>query len=103
MYEEKWLTGWREIGKYIGKSAKTAHRYSREGMPFFRDAGGRPIAKPSQIDEWIVELNQDNYDDKTWADRGIRSALLYEAEKENAAKEFNERLVAAQRPPRGRF
>ena len=57
MDTEQWLTGWREIGKYIGKSSKTAQRYGRDGMPFFRDTGGRPIAKPSMIDEYIRDMD----------------------------------------------
>jgi hypothetical protein len=32
METDQWLSGWREIGKYIGKSAKTAQRYGRDGM-----------------------------------------------------------------------
>jgi hypothetical protein len=48
------MVGWLDIGKYLGKSAKTAQRHARNGMPFFRDPGGRPIAKPSMIDNYIV-------------------------------------------------
>lgn len=103
MEEEKWLCGWREIGEYIGRSAKTAQRWAKDGMPFFRDCGGRPIAKPSMLDEFIVELNQSNFDDKTWRDKGIRMALLSEEYKEKQRKEFDEKLLAAQRPPRSRF
>ena len=68
-----------------------------------RDPGGRPIAKPSQIDEWILDFNQDMSDEKIWTDKGIRMALASEADKERAKKEFDERLIAAQRPTRGRF
>ena len=66
----RWLSGWREIGKYIGNSAKTAQRYGRDRMPFFRDPGGRPMALKSQIDEYTLELNQCNHDDNTWRDEG---------------------------------
>jgi len=104
MDEEKWLVGWRAIGKHIGKSAKTAQRYAKQhGMPFLRDGGDRPIAKPSQIDRWIFGFNRRFYEDKIWKDGGIGTALRYEAEKEKVEKEFNERFIAAQRPPRGRF
>ena len=103
MDEEKWLVGWREIGKYIGKSAKTAQWYASKGMPFFRDFGGRPTALPWQIDQWIVEMNQSNYDNKTWRDKGIRMALLSERDREDERKDFSERLLSAQRPPRSRF
>jgi hypothetical protein len=103
MPEETWLVGWRDIGKYIGKSARTAQRYARKGMPFFRDPGGRPIAKPSLIDEYISDLNQCNYDDKTWRDEGIDTALTYEGDKEKARREFNEKFLLAQRPTRSMF
>lgn len=104
MDEEKWLVGWREIGKYIGKSAKTAQRYSKKhGMPFMRDGGDRPIAKPSQIDKWIFGFNRRFYNEKIWTDKGIGTAVSYEVDKEKAEKEFNERLLAAQKPVRGMF
>jgi hypothetical protein len=103
MDEEKWLVGWRKIGKYVGQSAKTAQLWAREGMPFFRDDGGRSIAKPSQIDRWILRFNQYTYDQKLWKDKGIGVVLAEEAEKEKDEKDFNERFIAAQRPPRSRF
>jgi hypothetical protein len=103
MDDENWLVGWKSIGKYIGKSGKTAQRYARGGMPFFRDAGGRPMAKPSMIDDYIVELNQDMHDDKIWKDKGIESALGLEADKERQRKDLDARLIEAQRPPRGRY
>jgi hypothetical protein len=72
-------------------------------MPFFRDAGGHPIAKPSMIDEYIVDLNRDNYNDKKWRDDGIATSLSYEDCKEKLKKDFNGKYVEAQRPPRSRF
>lgn len=103
METDQWLCGWRDIGKYIGKSAKTAQRYARDGMPIFRDPGGRPIAKPSMIDEYILDLNQSQYDDKIWKDKGIKIALAYEYDKEKARKDFDERFLLAQRPQRSHF
>lgn len=103
MGQEQWLVGWKEIGKYLKKSAKTAKRYARDGMPFFRDPSGHPIAKPSLIDAYITELNQDMFNDKIWKDKGIESALGLEADKERYQKDLDERLIAAQRTPRSRF
>ena len=103
MDTENWLVGWREIGKYLGRSGKTAQRYARGGMPFFRDPAGRPMAKPSMIDEYILDLNQDNYDDQKWGDKGIKIALAYEGYKEKQRKEFDERFLLAQRPTRSMF
>ena len=103
MATEEWLVGWKEIGEYLKKSAKTAQKYARNGMPFFRDPSGHPITKPSMVDDYIVELNQDMHDDKVWRDKGIESALGLEADKERQRKALDERIIEAQRPPRGRY
>jgi hypothetical protein len=54
------------------------------------------------IDEYILDLNQCNYDDKTWRDKGIHTALRHEDYKK-VRKDFDERFIWAQRPPRSRF
>jgi hypothetical protein len=97
------LVGWPDIGKYLGKSTKTAQRYARSGMPFFRDPGGLPMAKPSMIDDYIVELNQGKHDDKIWKDKGIKTALAYEDYDEKQRKDFDERFLAVQKPPRSQY
>ena len=103
MENESWLVGWNKIGKYLGRSGKTARRYAKDGMPFFRDPAGRPISKPSLIDEYLIDLNRDNYNDKKWKDEGIETALSYEDYREKQRKEFDEKLLAARRPVRSRF
>jgi hypothetical protein len=104
MDDENWLVGWREIGKYIGKSAKTAQRYGKkELMPFLRDGGNRLIAKPSQIDKWIFGFNKRFYEKEIYKDKRINSALIYEANKEKTEKDFNQMFLTAQRPTRSRF
>jgi hypothetical protein len=103
MDTDEWLIGWREIGKYLGRSAKTAQRWAKEGLPFYRDPAGRPIAKPSMIDEFLVDLNRDNFDDKKWKDEGIATSLSYENYREKQRKEFNEKLLEAQKRPRSMF
>ena len=103
MENESWLVGWNQIGKYIGRSGKTAQRWAKEGMPFYRDPAGRPISKPSIIDEYLIDLNRDNFDSKHWKDEGIETALSYEDYREKQRKEFDEKLLAARRPVRSRF
>jgi hypothetical protein len=103
MPTEEWLIGWRSIGNYLGRSAKTAERWARTGMPFFRDPAGRPIAKPDMIDEYILELNRCNYDDKVWTDEGIDTALSFELHRQKMRREFDEKLLEAQRRPRGLY
>ena len=92
---------YRKIFRKIRK--KTAQCYARGGMPFFRDPGGRPIAKPSMIDEYILDLNRSQYDDKVWKDKGIKIALAYEDYDEKERKDFDERFIQAQKPPRSRY
>lgn len=105
METDQWLVGWREIGKYLGKSARTAQRYGHDGMPFFRDPAGRPIAKPSMIDEYILDLNRGDYHhgEKPWQDEGVSNAISYVEEKEKARKDFDKEFIEAQRPTRGRY
>lgn len=103
METNEWLTGWREIGKYFGKSAKTAQRWAKEGMPIFRDPSGRPMAQKSHLDAYILELNRDNYEGKKWKDEGIDTALGYEQDKEKQRKEFDEKFLLAQKPVRSMF
>ena len=103
MENESWLVGWNQIGKYIGRSGKTARHYAKDGMPFFRDPAGRPIAKPSLIDEYLIDLNRVNYNDNKWKDEGIGTSLSYEDYREKQKKGFDEKLLAAQRPVRCRF
>jgi hypothetical protein len=76
--EERWLISWKEIREYLGRSAKTAQRWAKDGIPFYRDPVGRPIAKPSMIDEYIVDVNRDNYNAKKWRDDGIGTSISYE-------------------------
>ena len=61
------------------------------------------MVKTFMIDKFIVELNQEQYNDKVWKDKGIKIALVYEYEKEQVRKDFDERFIWGQRPPRSRF
>lgn len=61
------------------------------------------MAKPSTIDEYIVELNRDNYNDKKWRAEGIATPLSYEDCKEKLKKDFNVKYIEAGRPPGSRF
>jgi len=51
--------------------------------------------------------NRENFDSKKWRDEGIDMALGYEEydkkEKAKDRKEFEERVIHAQRPVRSRF
>ena len=55
------------------------------------------------IDEYILDLNRSQYDDKVWKDKGIKIALAYEDYDEKERKDFDERFIQAQKPPRSRY
>ena len=46
------LSGWKEIGRYINRDARTARRWAKRGMPIMRDPYGWPLANPAAIDAW---------------------------------------------------
>ena len=102
-YEPVWICGWENIGKYFHKSARTAQSYARQGMPVLRDHGGRPMARKDQIDRYIVELNREMHDDGQWEGSGIEEAIEMIDKDEKQMKEFEEKFLHAQRPPRSRY
>jgi hypothetical protein len=56
---EGWLTGWKAISKYVGKHERTCKRYrKRYSLPIKKDPGGRPIAIPYELDEWLINFNR---------------------------------------------
>jgi predicted DNA-binding transcriptional regulator AlpA len=56
---EGWLTGWKEISKYIGVSKDTCKRYIKQySLPIKRRPGGRPSAIPYEVDNWLIEFDK---------------------------------------------
>ena len=98
-----WLNGWSEISQYLGRSKRTLMRWEKNGLPVMRDPSGRPIALRLHIDKWIIDMNREMFEMGRWKHPGIDTALGYEDEKEQRQKEFDERFILAQRPPRSRF
>ncbi|MDX2266582.1 MAG: hypothetical protein NW208_00655 [Bryobacter sp.] len=50
------LSGWKEIGAYLGVSDRTARRWESAGLPvhrLFPDQKASVFAHPSEIDEWV--------------------------------------------------
>lgn len=98
-----WLKGWNEISRYVGRSKRTVMRWEKEGFPVMRDPAGRPIASRLHVDKWIIDLNREMFESGKWKHPGVDAALGYEDERESELKDFNERFILAQRPPRSRF
>ena len=63
----------------------------------------RPIASRLHIDNWWIELNREMFEMGKWKHTGIEAVLEYEYEREKELKDFNERFILVQRPPRSRF
>ena len=57
------------------------------------------------IDEYILDLNRGDYHrgKKLWQDDRVDNAISYVEEKEKQRKDFDERFIQAQKPPRSRF
>lgn len=63
-----WLSGWREIADYLGKSVSRVKQWNREYHMPIRKIGHidpkwkydyrRPIALPSELDIWIIEYDK---------------------------------------------
>jgi hypothetical protein len=62
------LNGWKEIGSYLGRAARTAQRWEAQlGMPIHRPATKRRtavIAFPRELDVWLARNSSrlDSYD-----------------------------------------
>jgi hypothetical protein len=54
----KFLSGWKEIARYLGKGVRTVQRYERElGFPVRRPAGkshAAVIATKAEVDAWVA-------------------------------------------------
>jgi hypothetical protein len=56
--ENRHLNGWKEIGSYLGRAARTAQRWEAQlGMPVHRPATKKRtvvIGFPDELDTWLV-------------------------------------------------
>ena len=53
-----WLTGWKDIAKYIGRCTKTAQMYARTYHMPVRHLPGAVQALPYEIDQWLIEFDK---------------------------------------------
>jgi hypothetical protein len=60
------LQGWKAIGRYLGRSARTARRWKDRGLPIHYSVTERPFALVSELDMYmqilgeLVEKNRDH-------------------------------------------
>lgn len=59
MSETGWRYGWKDIGAFIGCSAKQAQYYEKNhGLPIHRLPNNKVAGDPSEIDKWIRTWNK---------------------------------------------
>ena len=95
-----YLIGWKNIGRYFGRSQRTVQRWEqKEGLPVLRDPSGRPLASPEHIHEWLLKFNDEYFSHLP----GVNAALEIESQENQKQREFQERMIHAQRLNRGRY
>jgi len=56
---DAWLSGWKEIAAYLGKSIRTAKHWKRRYyMPVRYDPGGRAVCIKIELNAWIIKFNE---------------------------------------------
>lgn len=56
---QPWLTGWKEIARYLGVHEQTAIKWwKHDGMPVFNTPGGLKAAIPELLDRWLIKSNK---------------------------------------------
>ena len=55
---EGWLTGWKDIAKYIGLHPRTCKRYKKKySLPVRYLPGGTPVSLPLELDQWLIHFS----------------------------------------------
>lgn len=73
------LKGWNAIASFLGQPVTVAQRWSREGMPVFRE-GRFVYANPEELARWIG------------TEGGTRKPVRIAAEQENLAADLKQAL-----------
>ena len=54
-----WLAGWKEISAHLGCCNDTAKKHvKKHKLPVYRDPGGRPVAFPEELNEWMERFEK---------------------------------------------
>jgi len=52
-----WLTGWKEIARYMGRSIQTCKNLKKHySLPIKYPPGGTPTALPYELDQWLINF-----------------------------------------------
>lgn len=75
-----WLTGWKQISKYIGVHIRTAKHYHYEHkMPVHKTPGqvsSSVVALPAQLDQWLIAYSK------------LRNNFIEQSKKKNQPQNF---------------
>jgi len=53
------IQGWREIGRHIGRSGRTARRWhDKYNLPVRRSCTGRPFAFTFELDTYVLKVDE---------------------------------------------
>ena len=59
MTENGWITTWKEIARYIGRSVKTAKKYHKSyGLPIRRGPNNTRHAIGYEMDQWLINFDE---------------------------------------------
>ena len=93
-----YLTTWKEIASYVGKSVRTVQRWERDlGLPVRRGRSGKTVllAVTSELDEWVVmnlHYSSDQPKSRTQARSGNRSTIAAVAEEVMRLRKLREEM-----------
>lgn len=82
------LQGWKEIGRHIGRSGRTARRwYDKQKMPVRYNLAGRPFAFIYEIDKWMLIVDELLRKKPDWKEKQKQHAAMMRARKEEKRKQ----------------
>ncbi|BBB32211.1 hypothetical protein TTHT_0635 [Thermotomaculum hydrothermale] len=88
--DRKRLDGWKEISEYVGKSAKTIHRWEKQdGFPIRRIKDKKSVfAYTDEIDKWLAERNKKDKPEQTHNNLVTENILKDKQSKKKPIKPF---------------
>ena len=75
------LWGWKEIGKHLGCSVRTAQRWEAQGLPVRRPLPGKHahvLAESDQLDQWVRDSDSRRNYNAEWLATIERARVLRE-------------------------
>lgn len=94
------LSGWKAIARFLGRSVKTCERWERtENLPVLRDPSGRPVALPEHLRQWLLNCSREYFSGV----QGVSNALDVEQSLKQEQHEIEERRIQQKRQNRQQY